>query len=204
MALPSDALAEGAPVMQATDAQKANAKDHFLKAKDAFQNKRLAEALKESRASYAIVASPNAHIMVAQVLDSMGKQDEAYVEALSVETEARSLATNEPKYGDTADAARKLADALRPQLGMVVVKVPGGAAPGSKLIVAGREVPQSSWGHPFPVRPGKITVVFGGGAPKSVTVTAGGHAEVDFQVAATAAPLPITPPPMTTPVVPEE
>jgi hypothetical protein len=106
----ADASAAGVSVEQATDEQKAQAKEVFGKAKDAFAAKKYEEALAGFRAADDIVTSPNVRIMIAQALDGLGRGDEAYTVAADAEATARIAAAGDPKYTETADAARRLMD----------------------------------------------------------------------------------------------
>jgi hypothetical protein len=185
----TDSMAQGAPVEQATDEQKTQAREHFTKAKQAFTAKRYDEALTELRASYDIVASPNSRIMIVQVLDAMGRTAEAYDESVAVVSEAEGAATADPKYERTAEAARQLRDAIRPNVGIVNVSVPPDAT--GTLTVNGREIAPGSWEEPIAVAPGMVTVQLDENPAEQVSVEAGGEASVDL----TAAPPPPPPPP---------
>ena len=193
--LVSDARAAGVPMNQATEQQKAQAKELFTKAKEAFAAKKFEEALKGFQAANAIVSSPNVRIMMAQALDALGRSDEAYNEAATAEADARMAAAADPKYTDTADAARKLRDTLRAQVCLVTVKVPDGTPPGATLTVAGREIPQQSWNTRIGVKAGTVTVVLSGHPPKEMNAQVGQEATVDFAEAAPPPQPPVGPPP---------
>lgn len=178
------------PVEQATDEQKAEARERFTKGKEAFGAKDYETALTELRASYDIVASPNSRILIVQTLDAMGRTAEAYEEVEAVVAQAEAAAAADPKYEQTAKAARDLRDAIRPAIGMVQVNVPAGLTTGT-LTVNGRVIPSERWEQPVAVKPGVVTVEFSGEEPKEVTVEAGGQVSVDL----TPAPEPEPPPP---------
>lgn len=188
--LASDALAQGIPVEQATDEQKTQAKVQYDKAKAAYDAKRYDEALAAYQSSYGIVASPNSRIMIAQVLNDMGRSDEAWAEATATAEAAQAAAASNPKYQDTANAARTLADAIRPQIGLVTVNMATTASPDARLMVGGREVPRDAWGKPVPVKPGSITVELTGSEPKQVEVAAGADATVEIGAGAPPPPPP--------------
>ena len=185
----TDGMAQGVPVEQATDEQKGQARDHFTKAKEAFNAKRYDEALTELRASYDIVASPNSRIMIVQVLDAMGRSAEAYDESVAVVAEAEGAAAADPKYERTAEAARQLRDAIRPNVGMLTVNVPPDAT--GTLTINGREVPSDRWAQPIAVAPGMATVQLDQNPAQQVNIEAGAEASVDL----TPAPPPPPPPP---------
>jgi hypothetical protein len=195
--LGADARAAGVPIEQATEQQKAQAKEVFTKAKEAFAAKKYEEALKGFRAANDIVSSPNVRIMTAQALDALGRSDEAYNEAATAEADARAMAATNPKYTETADAARKLRDTLRAQVCLVTVKVPDSVPPGATLTVGGREIPQQAWATRIGVKAGTVTVVLSGHPPKEVNAQVGQEATVDFAEAAPPPPAqaPVEPPP---------
>jgi hypothetical protein len=183
----SDASAAGTPVEQATEAQKAQAKVVFTKAKEAFNAKKYEEALAGFRAADDIVSSPNVRIMIAQALDGLGKDDEAYTMAASAEATARALAAADPKYTNTADAARKLVDGWRPELALLTVKTPDAVPPEATLKIGERDIPRDAWSQPIAVKPGVVLVVLSGHEPKEVTARAGQDATIDFAAVAVAA-----------------
>jgi hypothetical protein len=193
LGLAPHAMAQGVPVDQATWKQKAEARVHFAKGKKAFDAKNYDVALTELRASYAIVASPNSRIMIVQTLDAMGRSAEAYGEASAALTEAEKAAAADPKYGKTAEAARKLRDAIRPHVGMLTVKVPPDAQ--GPVTINGTEFPRGYWNLPVPVMPGTLTVALADEPPKEVILEGGGEGVVDLAPPPPAAPPPVAPPP---------
>jgi hypothetical protein len=128
--------------------------------------------------------------MIVQVLDAMGRSAEAYVEAEAVQREAEAAAAADPKYAQTAQAAQQLKDAIRPNIGMLIVNVPPGAAPGATMTVNGREIPQEEWNSPIPVDAGMATVTLTGAQTQEVSVAAGAEATVDMAPAAPPPPPP--------------
>lgn len=182
--LAADAVAQGVPVDQASDEQKAQAREHFTKAKELFGQQKLAESLQAAHNSYDIVSSPNSRIMIAQVLDAMGKGGEAYAEAQAVEKEATAAAAADAKYEKTADAARQLMASIRPSIGMVSIKLPVSDDPYATLTVNGRDIPQSQWLKPIPVKAGDVVAKFAGFPAGRGKVEAGGEVTVDLSAKA--------------------
>ena len=172
---PSPAQAQGAPVDQATEEQKAAARESFVEARQAFLSGSFTDALDAFRASYDIVASPNAHLMIANTLLEMGKNAEAHDEFVEVIEEADALAATEPKYVQTADSAREKLAELAPLIGTLAVEVEG-ADDSATLHVAGQPIDRARWGQPIAVEPGLVSVrlsAAGGDGGRDVAVMAG-------------------------------
>jgi hypothetical protein len=186
-----DAVAQGVPVDQATEEQKAAARENFTKGKEAFDAKKYDEALVALRASYDVVASPNSRILIAQCLDGLGKPAEAFAEADAVATQAQAAAATDAKYEETAKAAVALRDALRTKVGLVTVRITGTPAPDATLNVGGRDIPRAEWERPIAVTPGAVTVTLSGSPSQQADVAAGAEASVEVG----AAPPPPPPPP---------
>lgn len=188
MALPHEAPAQpapgGGPTAAATPQQKAKAKQKFILGKRAFAAGRYEEALASFRESYGIVPSPNSHLMMVHALSELGRQVEAYDEALAVSAEAEEAAKANPKYGPTAQAARDEADKIKARVGIVTVTVEDvdlTVVGGSSLTVGGRPIEQDQWGSPITVAPGAVEVVLTtpeGPSTQTVDVAAGQDARV--------------------------
>jgi len=177
------ARAEGAAVDQATAAQKRAAQERFDEAMTAFRAKRLEEALAGFRASYEIVASPNARLMVVNVLQDLGQVVAAYREAEATREAAEAAAAHDDGYAAAAQAARQVLAQLRARVALVTVKVVRGAS-GERLTltVAGEPIDRTDWGKPVAVEPGQCEVVLtadtGTTARKEIAVSAGGAIEI--------------------------
>jgi len=186
--------AQGDPVENATEQDKAQARQQYLVGKQAFAQRKFEEALQGFKGSYDVVASPNSHLMVVNTLVEMERYDEAYVEAQAVAAEAEAaVAAGHAKYGTTAAAAKRTMEWLRPQIGLVTVQVEVAAEPGTVLTVNGKALDSSQWGQPVPVLPGPLTALLtssGGEQRREITVQAGGTDTVVFQP-----PAPTTPDP---------
>jgi hypothetical protein len=190
-AAPEPAEAQAQPAAPSPEV-KAQATQKFTSGKAAFQNKRFEEALTLFRESYAMVKSPNSHLWIVYALTELGRVGESYDEALAVSAEAEAAAAKNPKYAQTAQAARDEVQKLRARVAMVTVQVPESAGAEAKLSVAGKEVARDSWGKPMPVTPGSVEIVLttsqGTTERKMVDVKGGGEATVSLEPAAPAAP----------------
>jgi hypothetical protein len=166
-ALPAPAWAAGVAVDEATEAQKQDARQVFVEARKAYDERRFQDAIGGFRASYHIVASPNTRVMVAHTLRELGRYAEAHHEFERAVEEAEVASKSEPKYAESANKARKKRDALLPKIGLLEVVVQG-ADDEAVLRVAGQEVPQSRWGKAVAVEPGQVTVTLSMGADSLV------------------------------------
>ncbi|MCC6527094.1 MAG: hypothetical protein IT373_30885 [Polyangiaceae bacterium] len=153
LAAPLDAWAAGVSVTAATDKQKEDATAAYLAAKEKYEGGKFEDALAGFRASYDIVASPNSHMMIANVLGDLKRHAEAYAEAEVVATEAKALGGD---YLTTGKKAQELMDQLRTTIGFVTVSLEPGAS--GRLRVGGREIPKASWDKPVPVDAGSVEV----------------------------------------------
>jgi hypothetical protein len=181
-AQPAPPPAPAAPA-EPTPEQKKLARDKFLEGRKAFAAKDYTGALEALRASYAMVPSPNSHLMIVHALTEMGRDTEAWDEAVLVAAEAQAAAAANPKYAQTAQAAQEEMDRLKQKLGLVSVDVRGVAAPGgeAQLIVQGRTIRPDLWSKPIAVKPGPVRVELNnsvGTATRSVAVRAGGTVRV--------------------------
>jgi hypothetical protein len=174
------AWAQGARPSSATEQEKEDARAFFQTAMEAHNDKRFEEALAAFRGSYDKVASPNAHLMIVRTLASMGRNAEAYREAVLTRREAEQEAEVDEKYKQTVEAAQLEIDKLRPQIGLLTLQGTGGADPGATLTVAGNTVEQSDWSEPIAVEPGSVSVELTGRPAQQVDVAAGGDASIDL------------------------
>jgi hypothetical protein len=183
---PALAQAEGTPVDQATEEQKAAAREAFVEAREAFMSESYSDALRAFRASYDIVASPNAHLMIANTLRELGQNAPAHDEFTKVVEEAEAMAATDPKYGDTAEHAREKLAELAPLVGKLTVEVEG-ADESATLSVAGETIERDRWGQPLTVEPGLVSVKLsaaGGDEGRDVAVMAGETTSITISTAA--------------------
>ena len=184
LATTTDARATSVTVDQATPEQLQSASDAFKRAKLAFHDGRLEAALADFRRAYDIVASPNAHLMVAVTLIEMGHHPGAYDVLRQVIAEAEQAAVAKPKYQRTADAARARQREIRPRIGLVkVLGAASTATTGATLWINGRELPSEQWSDPIAVTPGPVDVRLSGQPPRSDVVAAGGELTIDLTAA---------------------
>lgn len=181
-AMAQSAAAQGASLETATDAQKEAAQKAFLEGAKAQEKGDHDKALAGFQASYAAVASPNSHLMIARELVALGRYAEAYAEYEKTAAEAEAAAKLDKKYEQTAEAAKKEGEEQRSKIALLSVT---GAKAGTPLKVRGREIPESEWSKPIPVMPGMVQVEQGG-VTKEVDAQAGGSPSVDFAPAAAA------------------
>ena len=150
-------LAAGAPVDQATDAQKQEAQTLFLDAKKSFDEKQLEKALTGFRASYDAVASPNSLLMVARTLVALDRIEEAYTVYEEATRVAQEAAAKDKKYEPAVEAAKKEFEDLRPRVALVTLEVVG-ATPDTELFVNDQPVARDQWGKEMPMRVGAASV----------------------------------------------
>ena len=188
-----DALAQGASIEEATAAQKKTAQDSFKKGAAAQKKGQHEEALAAFEASYAAVASPNSHMMMARSLVELGRLEQAYVEYEKTLVEARAAADEDKKYEQTAAQVEKELADVRAKIALLTVEV-SGAGEGDRVMVRGKELEQSQWGKPIPVMPGTISVELvsasGKQTAEQVEAEAGGSPSVTLAPASGAAPAP--------------
>lgn len=186
---PAIASAAGAPVNQATAAQKKEAQARFKAGMKAAESGDKEQALAEYQASYGSVASPNSHLLIARTLAELGRFDEAYLAYRETIAEATAATGTEASYAQAAEAATAERASLEEKLGLLQVSVTG-AGPDDTLEIGGRALPREGWAEPVPVMPGTVTVTLrrASGAPitKTITVTAGSSPVVELSTAAAA------------------
>ncbi len=163
LAVPAQAQKTPAkPTPPAVDAAavklKQDASALYKAGKAAFDNNRLDEALAKFRESYRIVASPNSRLMISRTLGKLGKNVDAYREALAAAEEARAAAAHNDKYKQTAADAHDDIVELEKKIAVVTITVAG--APGAAtLSVGGLTIDAAEWSKPILLDPGKVEVV---------------------------------------------
>jgi hypothetical protein len=172
-----------APPAGAADA-KAVAKQKFEQGKAAFSGKKFDEALKLFQESYQTVPSPNSHLWIVYALTELGKSVESYDEAQRVIAEADEAAAKNPKYSQTAQAARDELQKLKGRVGLLTVQVAGAPGPDVKVSIAGRDIPPEQWGKPLPMMPGTLDVAITGAEgsdTKKIDLKAGAETSVSLE-----------------------
>jgi tetratricopeptide (TPR) repeat protein len=173
------AAAPGVSPEAANAEQRDNARSSFTTALEAYDSERYEEALDDFRRSYAAVASPNTHLMIARTLRSLGRIAEAYEELGLVVDEAEAAAKADDKYDKAADAARADRQALETEIGRLRVRGSESLGERAQLSVGGRTIPRERWDEPVVVEPGTVVVHVLGQHPKEIGVSAGSTVEVD-------------------------
>jgi len=157
-ALTTPSEAQGVGVGVATAEQKQTAQKHYLAAMEHFNAKRFDKSYEGFAASYAVVASPNSHLMMARSLRDGGKTLEAYREFDRVIEEAVTAAAQDAKYKETEQAARTEARAMRASLALVTLSLTG-AAPDVRVTVGGQPIDRPALGTALPLLPGEVAIV---------------------------------------------
>jgi hypothetical protein len=178
--------AEGASLHEATKEQSLAAQKAFKAADVRYDAKQFAEALAGYRASYDVVKSPNARLMIARSLRELGLLGEAYAEAKATLAEAEAVSPQNPRYAETAQAARDDLKALATRVGFVKLDVDETGAEGLVARIGDRSFPSIALDEPIAVTPGETTIVVTAAGDKKfrrkVTVESGGTqtVSVDF------------------------
>jgi hypothetical protein len=125
---------------------------------------------------------------------------EAYTEFGKTVDEATAAAAGDPRYSQTADAAKKEQDAVATQIGLVTVTI-SNAAPDATLSVAGAAIDHAAWAQAIPVAPGAVEVVVTSGgkeiSKQSLTLAAGEKKSIVVDAKPVVAPpavVPVAPP----------
>lgn len=207
MILAPAARAAGVAPDAASPEQKKEATAHFSTGKQAAEGKNWEKAEMELRASLDIVDSPNARLVLARALRDSGKTSDAWNEYARTIDGAANLAQQDPRYVQTADAAKAEQDDLAPKLAFVTVSV-ANAPPDATLKVGGRLVPTAAWSAPIVVSPGAVDVVLAGPdgkeiVRKTVAADVGGKTAVALD-AKPAPPPPVAGPPAADDVPPTD
>jgi hypothetical protein len=184
---PSLALAQGVSPDDATAEQKDQASQAFREGRAAFDERRFSDALSGFRTSYDVVASPNAHLMIAHSLRELGRHPEAYEAFGMVAREAEAAGE---KYAETAKLAAEERENLRAKISLLSLTLPSTGA-GATLTVGGRTIPTARWDEPIAVEPGRVVVVLSDGGDnlvRSVDASAGGTETLDLSTTTTEKP----------------
>lgn len=186
LGLPREARAEDeAHVAEATNEQKEAAQKQFVEGMRLYEDESFEQALVAFRASYDVVKSPNSHLMIADTLQELGRTAEAYATYEQTAEEAEQAAELDEKYAPTAQAARDALETLRPEVGMVSVRVVS-APKGATLKVAGRPIDHERWTAPIAAPPGQVDVRLeldgDHASTKTVEVEAGGTSAVEIEL----------------------
>ena len=169
----------GKPVAQATPVEKKEASKTFKVAKQAFDDRRLDEALAGFRASYAVVASPNAQLMIAATLAELGRNAESYQLLDSVIANADAAAATNEKYKATAQSARDRQAETRAKVGFVTL-VNHEKIGDASVTFNGREITSDRWSKAVAVDPGDLTIMITGQDARNHKIVAGEAIVVDM------------------------
>ena len=127
MAVTTAVHASGVAPGDATAQQKKEAMAHFTTGKQAADSKEWEKARVELRASLDIVDSPNGRLVLARALRDSGAVGDAWTEYGRTIEVATRLADKDPRYAQTAEAAKNERAELDAKVGLVVVSIAGGA-----------------------------------------------------------------------------
>lgn len=200
--LSADVVAAGKSIAEATPADEDAARDAYIAAKTHYDARRLEPALDGFRKSYEIVASPNSHLMVARVLDEMGRHVEAFEEMQATMREADETSRLGPevaaKYKKTLDTATALTAELRQKVAFVIIELEGEATlpGGSTILVRGK--PLQGLATTLIVEPGLVDVTLetpNGRREVTANVAPGGETRIRLDVP------PVAPAPRPEPIV---
>lgn len=196
-------VAEAAPgvsVSEATAEQKKQALTLYEEGGKLFQAKKYGEALSAFTASYEIVRSPNAHLMLARSLIELGRYPAAAQELAGAEVEASSDA----RYASTLEKVKSLKLELAPKIGTLRVDVTGHPQPERlALVVTGNSgAPACKLGAPCTVTAEalKVSVIEGAQTKASQDVTVNGGEDKTLAFDLTPPP-PVLPPPVLPPPI---
>lgn len=167
----------GVPIQAATDEQREAASNAYVTAKEAFDAGRFEEALSGFRASYDVVSSPNARLMIIASLSELGRHAEAYQEVGPAIVEAREAAAIDSKYESTVTSLEAAEADLRGKVGLVTVNVTG---PVGEVTIDGKPVAPDALDRPIAVEPGPHRVEMIGAEPQDIDVAAGAAVSVDL------------------------
>jgi hypothetical protein len=190
-----DARAAGVDPRSATPTQTNQAGARFAAGNDLFKQGKFDDALKELRASFDIVASPNTHLLIADCLRGENKLVEAYVQYGQVEAEGKELGDADYRYKEAATTAGDDREEIEKEIGLVSVTV-ANATSDTTLSVGGETITRAGWGQPAPVMPGTTTVEVQtpGHKPASKTFTIGKGEKQSISIDAATDPLPTATP----------
>jgi hypothetical protein len=151
--------AEGASLDAASKQQVQAASKAFEAADVLYDAKQYAQALSAFRASYDVVKSPNARLMIGRSLRELGRLGEAYAEAKAAVTEAEAAAQRHPRYAETARAAREDLAALKARVGFVKLDLGSNAESGATVKVGERSFDAPALYEPIAITPGTTTMI---------------------------------------------
>jgi hypothetical protein len=179
---------------QEIDESQIFAQQHYERGRELYRESRFEDALASFRASYDLVPSPNSYLYVARSLRGLERLAEA-VEAYERVVRTAQLGAD-PRYEETAQAARAELAALLPSIGRVILRAD--ALPDeAEVTLEGRPVPREALGLALPVMPGRVTaeVRARGRDPiaASAEVAAGAEVELRLVAEAPAAHEPVAP-----------
>jgi hypothetical protein len=141
----------GIDISQATEEQKKEAQDHYQKGTKAFEAKRFSEAYTEFSASYDVVRSPNAHMMMARALLELGQFARAYNELGLVEDESQG----QEKYASTIEKAKALRVDAAKKIAVITIKLAGDKGGPLQITLDDLLAPVD---RPYGVSPGKAVL----------------------------------------------
>jgi hypothetical protein len=138
----------GVDITQATDQQKKDAQDHYQKGAKAFEGRKFDEAYTEFSASYDVVRSPNAHMMMARALLELGQAARAYNELGLVEDESQG----QDKYKSTIEKSQSLRAEAAKKIAVVTLKLSGDKTGPLQITIDDLTAPVD---RPYGISPGK-------------------------------------------------
>lgn len=184
--------AQGVSIESATEAQKKEAQTHYERGAKAFDQKKYEDAFNAFAASYGVVKSPNAHMMMARALIGLGRNARAYNELVVVEDEAAGNA----KYAATAERSKELRAEAGQKVAVLTIKLVGEKAGPVRVMVGDELAPiERTWA----TDPGKLTIkAFVNDQQtdaKEVDAPAGKEQVVELKVGDVKGPTVVSPPP---------
>jgi hypothetical protein len=185
---PTEASAEGVAVGAATPEQKESAQKLYTDALTKLESKDHTGALASFQASFDVVASPNAKLMIGKELMALDRLAEAH-DALQESIEL-ATAAGDPKYDKTKAQAADYLKEIAPKLGVLRIDLAG--RPGS-VTVGGRAISTAALARGVAVAPGDVEVELAGPEGRDlrkVTAVAGQEATLSFQKVDAAPPPP--------------
>jgi hypothetical protein len=154
---PAIGRAQPAPAPEAAAAA-AGAEERFYEGQKLYAAGQFEEALKEIRASYAVVPSPNSHLYIARCLRQLGRVAEAYDEYAQVIVEAADRGGDaKGRYAPTQKAAAEERAALKNRVASVAIVVPADV-PNATVRIGEDPVAASRLGQPVTVAAGAVSV----------------------------------------------
>jgi hypothetical protein len=175
---PTEAWADGVAVGAATPQQKQSAQKLYSEALAKSEKKDHAGALAGFQASFEVVASPNAKLMIGKALLALDRHAEAH-DVLHESIELATLAAD-PKYDKTKAQAEDYLRDLAPKIGKLKIDLAGRTG---DVTIAGRVVPAAALLRGVAVPPGEVEIELvgpEGRESRKVTATAGQETAVSF------------------------